>query len=183
MKTTYAGLDLSSGKRHPSHLSVLERDKDGVFWQLESQWWDHKPVTEVVSEAIGLCESHQVQCLLYDSTRGELQVLEERGELPYTWQGVPFTLETKIRLAARLAIALTKKELRLLPDARQQRQLLLVDQLLNAPETAEGHSDCFWSLALALESTYEPPSALDLIAMDLDELDWRDLEDEALIWF
>ena len=146
----FAGLDLGS-RQHPSHMAIVEI-RDDVIWQIISQWWDSAPLDSVIDEAMALGAEHGVDRLCYDDTRGELQVLAERDELPSSWMGVTFTRQSKQRMAARLAMALERGQLKLLPDERQKRQLALVDQMLQAPETDEGHSDCFWSLGLALEA-------------------------------
>ncbi len=158
----YAGLDLGS-KRHPSHLAVLE-ERDGILYQIESRWFDPPcMLIEVVNETIKLCERLNVRRLAFDGTRGELQILAERRELPWNWRGVTFTPELKRKMAGRLAVYLEQGKLKLLSDERQRRSLLQVNALLKAEaDEATGHGDAFWSLALALEAAHTGTSIADL---------------------
>jgi len=154
----YAGLDLGS-KQHPSHLAVIE-DRNGIYFQVVSKWWDAPcALIEVVEETTCLFQKLKVQRLCWDATRGELQVLKEQGKLPWRWQGVVFTPESKKKMAGRLAVYLEQRRLKLLPDERQTRSLLQVDALLKAEaDENTGHGDAFWSLALSLEAAHENPS-------------------------
>jgi hypothetical protein len=53
-------------------------------------------------------------------------------------------------MATELDKAITNKQIELLDDDRQRRQILTVDCDLQAPETSEGHGDAFFSLCLAI---------------------------------
>ncbi len=155
----YAGLDLGS-KTHPSHLAVIEKRDDGIFYQVKSQWWDPPcALIQVVEETIRLCKRLRIKRLAYDATRGELQTLAEERRLPPTWQAVVFTSESKKQMAGRLAVYLEQGKLKLLPDERQTRSLLQVNALLKAEaDESTGHGDAFWSLAMALEAAHSRPS-------------------------
>ncbi|MFB6271983.1 MAG: hypothetical protein ABEL51_03710 [Salinibacter sp.] len=157
-KHVYGGLDISSGKRHPSHLAVLKgHETEGglVFYQTVSKWFDQTPLIEVLDEAKQICADEGVEALYFDNTRDELTVSMDQHEVPRNWNPVHFTAQLKWKMAHQLDRALHLGELKLLPDERQQRQLILVDQLLKAEETDEGHADVFWSLALALDAASE----------------------------
>lgn len=148
---TYAGLDISSGKRHPSHLAIIRSD-NGIYYQTASEWFDETPLNDVLEACKALCSEHGVERLLFDNTRDELTVPMSRGDVPSNWEGIKFTAQGKYEMARRLEYLLHAGELKLLPDERQKRQLALVDDMLKAEESAEGHADCFWSLALAVKA-------------------------------
>ena len=149
--TAYGGLDISSGKRHPSHLAII-RTEDGVYYQTVSEWFDETALNDVLEACKALCDEHGVSRLLFDNTRDELTVPMARGDVPGNWEEERFTAQGKFEMARRLEYVLNAGELKLLPDERQQRQLALVNDMLKAEETAEGHADCFWSIALAVKA-------------------------------
>lgn len=169
-----AGFDLGR-KRHPSHLSVLievvyhvhspEREEalrqlgrdDGSIrrtYQLASVWFDDEPYTKQLETLRELFEKFHVSYCMWDATRGELEALRERSELPDAMLGggVVFTKELKEKLAAALNMAIEREELKLLNDERMKKSLLMVTNTLSAGESESGHGDAFWSLALALEA-------------------------------
>ncbi|MFB6271984.1 MAG: hypothetical protein ABEL51_03715 [Salinibacter sp.] len=109
------------------------------------------PLGRVIEQAMELANYHGTTRLFYDENRGELQTLNQRDELPDSWEGQPLDLQTKQRIAGQLSLALERGELRLLPDERQQRQLTLVDSFLKTPDD-EDEAGVFWSLALAVDA-------------------------------
>lgn len=165
-KPGYAGLDLSSGKQHPIHLAVLKRDiVSPVLYQVASVWVDPPfRIAPTVDYLIQVCGELGVAYLAYDATRPELQMMQERGELPQGWEPVVFTMENKYRLAGALHWALQRRLLKVLPDQRQHRSVQQVDYMLQATEVPGlGHGDSFWSLALAVSIALERPEHTDLL--------------------
>jgi hypothetical protein len=79
----------------------------------------------------------------------------EQGTLPGEMKGIPFTSKSKYTMATELDKVVTNRMIQLLPDERQRRQILTVDCDLQAPETAEGHGDSFFSLCLAVQAWSE----------------------------
>jgi len=162
----YAGLDVGRFV-HPSHLAVivpLERDDSGVpahkrhFVQVASVWLDDEPYVEqikVIKEVLAVGVGSRK--LYYDNTRGELVALREQGLLPSWWKGVVLTQENKRQMAQRLLLALEQGRLKLLPDERQKKSLLQVNNLLKADEVGSEHGEAFTSLCLALEATRWKP--------------------------
>ncbi len=166
----YAGLDVGRFV-HPSHLAVIasvEQEneylnepipwKERHYVQIASVWLDDVPYSEQIREiqSVLSCGAKFVR-LLYDDTRGELVALREQGLLPTGWRGVVLTAENKREMAQRLLLALEQDRLKLLPDERQKRSLLQVNNLLKAEEVGSEHGEAFTSLMLALEATRVRP--------------------------
>ena len=160
---SYAGIDI--GKvRHPSHICVLTYDdKTGILWQRESiflQEVDHVEQLEICKELI---ERYQISKFYYDASRGEWDVFRERGELPPQMEPMHFNQYTRGAMAYAIRYFLSQKvdidgpdgrrhespKLRLLPDERQLRQLLSVDDELQSLDSRWEHGDAFWSLGMA----------------------------------
>jgi len=146
------GWDLAK-KAHPAHYAEFK--KVGSKWiQICQKWfdkWDHTEQLEWIEKRI---ERHGVYIVHYDDTRGELEVLDEKGELPDELEPVHFSHKRKFALATNMNKAITNGEVEFLADSRQRSQILIVNNDLQAPQSKEGHGDSFWSVCLAL-SEYE----------------------------
>ncbi len=153
-KFCYGGLDIGK-KRHPSHLSILAENRRGRLVQIASIWLDSRDYTDQLDICKRLTDNYRIQGLKYDDTRAELEGFNERGELPSQMEGVTFTKKRKFEMAATFEKEVKNKTLMLLPDERQKRQILNVDNDLQSMETAEGHGDAFWSNALAIDAARE----------------------------
>jgi hypothetical protein len=68
--------------------------------------------------------------------------------------------------------------MRLLADERQTSQILSVNNELKAPETPMGHGDAFFSIAMALQATFESSHYLVQTVGNLQEI-LKDLEEGA----
>jgi len=144
------GLDLGK-KTHPSHLAFFE-DTGTELVQRLSRWFDRTDYTEQVEVVKALDALYTLSGFCYDDTRAELEGFKERRELPRCALGVPMTAKAKFECAAMFGRRVRQKTIRLLPDPRQRRQLLSVDDNLDAPDTAEGHGDSFFSIMLACKA-------------------------------
>lgn len=144
-----AGMDIGK-KRCPSHLVALEK-KEKQWVQILSKWmdgWDYSDQVEYCKMMI----ENWAAWMFYDNTRGELEAFEEQNILPSTMEPMSLTGKERWLIASALnrrVSGTAGERLSLLPDERQRRQLLVVDNTLKAPETNEGHGDAFWSLGLA----------------------------------
>jgi hypothetical protein len=149
-RTIIGGLDIGK-KTHPSHLSVFAQHKKKLV-QIHSKFmdgWNYKDQIEYCREAIN---KFKMDRLLYDNTRAEFDISFEQGDLPDQMEGVTFTSKSKFSMATELDKVITNGLLELIDDDRQKRQILTVDCDLKAPETQEGHGDCFWSICLAINA-------------------------------
>ena len=151
-----AGWDLGK-KRHPAHVVVVGRTRNGHLWQLRPSWWfDGWDYDTQLSFVKSIIVKYKVRVLAYDNTRGELETLAERGELPRQMIPVSLTSGSKWRMATDFDIEVTNKRVHLLDECdeagydRQLEQILTVDNSLTAMETPMGHGDSFWSWALAI---------------------------------
>lgn len=150
------GWDLGK-KRHPAHFTLIGRTTKGELYQVRPSWWfdgwDYDTQLEFIKSAM---QRYHVRALAYDNTRGELELMEERGELPRQMIPVSLTAHHKWKLATDFDVEVTNQRLFLLDESddagydRQLEQILAVDNGLDAMQTAMGHGDSFWSNALAI---------------------------------
>ncbi len=142
-----AGWDLGK-KNHPAHFSVFEkRGKKRV--QIHDHWFDRQDYTAQLEYIQAHVDAMGIYRVFYDATRGELEMLDEKGELPGEFEGVHFTFKGKHKMAGALDRAITNKEIELLNIPRTLNQIMMVNNELQSPETPEGHGDSFWSVALS----------------------------------
>lgn len=161
-----AGFDIGK-KRHPSHLAVFET-RNGKSQQIASRWmdgWDytngtgefdpsHPTQFEYLLEAK---KAFGIDRLLYDGTRGEFDSIKDAGRMPAEFEAVIFTKKRMVALATTMNDRFTQGTVELIDDARQQNQLLAVNNNLQAIETPQGHGDSFWSNAMGLNEGEESP--------------------------
>ncbi len=147
---TFGGMDLGK-KTHPSHLAIYA--VRGIrLYQVHSKFmdgWNYIDQLEYVRECI---KFFKVARLDFDNTRAEFEGFYEAGELPEEMQGVSFNAKNKFTMAAEFDKLVTQKRIFLLEDERQKRQILSVDNDLNAITTREGHGDAFFSNCLAIRA-------------------------------
>ena len=149
-----AGFDI--GKHaHPSHLAVFERWYKNDQWyykQILSKWMDKWTYTDQVEYLSMVCDLFSVTNLRYDNTRGEFESFDEQGKLPQAMK--PKNLIGKFRhgLSTNFDAITTSQRVEYINDKRQTEQILAVNDNLEAVESADGHGDSFWSVALALNN-------------------------------
>lgn len=145
-----AGLDI--GKHaHPSHLCVFSKDRAGHYTQLFSKFFDG---VEYIKQAMfinDLIKNWKIDRVYFDNTRGEFEGFLEQGIIMKNlWKPVRFGTQEKYTMAANSEKMVKDKKVSLVNDDRQTKSILAVNNDLDALETAEGHGDAFWSIALAL---------------------------------
>ncbi len=146
----YAGMDLGK-KAHPSHLAIFAT-RHGSLYQVHSKFmdgWNYIDQLEYVRDAI---KYFKVARLDFDNTRAEFEGFYEAGELPEEMQGLVFNGKNKFTMAAEFDKLVAQKRIYLLNDDRQRRQILSVDNDLNAIATKDGHGDAFFSVCLAIRA-------------------------------
>ena len=146
----YAGMDLGK-KAHPSHLAIFATRK-GRLYQVLSMFmdgWNYCDQLDYVRSAI---KYFKVARLDFDNTRAEFEGFYEAGELPEEMQGLVFNAKNKFTMAAEFDKLVAQKRIYLLSDDRQRRQILSVDNDLNAIATKDGHGDAFFSVCLAIRA-------------------------------
>lgn len=140
------GWDLGK-KNHPAHFVVFEkRNKKRV--QIVDRWFDRKDYTAQLDFIKECIEAMGIYRVFFDSTRGELEMLEETGELPPELEGIHFTFKAKHAMANAFDRAITNDEIELINIPRSLNQILVVNNDLQAPSSAEGHGDSFWSIGM-----------------------------------
>jgi hypothetical protein len=142
-----AGWDLGKHS-HPAHFTVIEKRGDARV-QVFDKWFDGVDYTEQLDFIKDKVNDLNIDNVYYDATRGELEVLTERGELPAEFVGISFTRKIKFALATEFEKAVTNKKLSIIDNDRTIDQICTVDNELNAPETKDGHGDSFFSFSLA----------------------------------
>lgn len=140
------GWDLGK-KNHPAHFVVFEK-RGNKRIQIHDHWFDHEDYTDQLDYITSHVTSMSVYKVFYDSTRGELEMLDETGELPGEFEGVHFTFKVKHKMANCFDRAITNKEIELLNIPRTLNQILMVNNDLQAPTSPEGHGDSFWSVCM-----------------------------------
>lgn len=150
----FGGFDIGK-KRNPSHLALFEL-VDGMLEQRVSMWMDNWDYIDQVDKLRELGVSYNVDKLPYDNTRGEFESFKEAGTLPEFMEPISMSGKKNGEIASGFEQRVRNKvqgqtspTIKFLPDARQKRQILAVDNQLHAPDTAEGHGDSFWSCGLA----------------------------------
>jgi hypothetical protein len=149
-RNVVAGFDIGK-KTHPSHLCVLAEHNNKLI-QLHSKFMDGWDYTDQIAYLCQAIKVFKIDALLYDDTRAEFEASYEQGQLAGEMSGVAFTAKTKFAMATELDKLVTNKSIQLLDDERQKRQIITVDCDLQAPDTAEGHGDAFFSLCLAVKA-------------------------------
>jgi len=148
-----AGFDI--GKHaHPSHLAVYAVKGDN-WRQLLSKWFDRVNYTDQVDYIKEMIEALDIDTVYYDATRGELEALEELGELPVEFEPVIFSRRSKHALATQFEIRVEKNRITFVADDRQISQIVAVTNDLDAIQSKEGHGDSFWSNALCFKELTE----------------------------
>jgi hypothetical protein len=157
------GWDLGK-RRHPAHVSVFELEGRNLK-QIHVKYFDKIDYGDQLRYVKKLIDNLHIDAGYYDASRGELEALDEQGEVPPELEGVTFTHKRKNAMANMLDVLITRSlsnqsadddsELEVLSiefinDKRSLDQMLMVDNDLNAVETPEGHGDSFWSVCLAL---------------------------------
>lgn len=145
-----AGMDLGK-KTHPSHLSIFFESK-GSLIQVHSKFMDGWNYNDQIDYCKRAIEFFKIDTLYFDNTRAEFETSAENNTLPKQMKGITFTSKSKFSMSTELDRLITSKKLLLIEEPRQRRQILSVDCDLNAPETAEGHGDAFFSLCLAVKA-------------------------------
>ena len=140
------GWDLGK-KNHPAHFFVVEKRK-GKRVQIHDKWFDHEDYVDQLEYIQSYIETMGIYRVFYDATRGELEMMVEKGELPSEFEGVSFTFKVKHKMAGAFDRAITNKQIELLNVQRTLNQILIVNNELQAPESKEGHGDSFWSCGL-----------------------------------
>ncbi len=140
------GWDLGK-KNHPAHFTIYEKRGDKRV-QVHDRWFDRVDYTKQLEHIESYIEVMRIDWIYFDSTRGEMEMLEETGELPGEMEGVAFTFKSKHKMAEAFDRCLTNKKIEMLNIPRSLNQMLIVNNDLQAPETPEGHGDSFWSTCL-----------------------------------
>lgn len=168
---------LDMGKRvHPGHLVFFAPTSGGRIKQILSRWYDKCELREMIADASEYAELFNARIVYVDNTRADFEAVDEQGfvvlsekdefgnDIPETRRVVeitrtltPIVITRKVRwpMGQRMRLALESGKVLLLPDDRQKRQLLLVDQQLEAAETAEGHAEPFTTIGLAIQAAFE----------------------------
>lgn len=162
----YAGWDLGK-KRHPSHISIFEV-VDGVPEQVYQKFWDGVTYNQQLKDVVDLHERFMIDKVIYDATRGEFELEEERGEMPKWCEGLRFTNKTNHANANHMSKFIERGDIGLINDDRMLKVICQMNNDLKAVESELGHGDSFWSIALALIDVDLPQRGLPVVMMSLD---------------
>ena len=151
LECVIAGFDIGK-KRNPSHLAIFKAYR-GEFKliQMVSKFLDGVDYTEQANFINEVTERFDIDFGYYDNTRAELSDRDVHDN----WKPMIFTIKIKRQLAQMFEKFVRKDSIELIQDKRQREQIVSVNNDLIAPETPEGHGDCFWSIALACMAYYD----------------------------
>lgn len=149
------GWDLGK-KTHPSHVAFFEiipdvRDEECPFTmrQVYSRFLDQQDYSKQLPEIYEMAQAYRVQVLAYDNTREEFETFRELGQMPRHFEGIKMTSVQRSAIATDLEYMFVRGKIGVIADEHRQRESVLsVDDQLNAPVTAAGHGDAFFSIAL-----------------------------------
>ncbi len=143
-----AGLDVGK-RKNPSHLVIFIDDDHGNLINIFQEFWDGVEYIEQASRITQAIENFGIDKMYIDATRGEM---EERS-LPRECVLIKFTgrgQRNQSTYASDFARYVEKKKIQLIDDDRFISQITCMPNTLKAPNTAGGHADSFWSVALAV---------------------------------
>jgi len=143
---------------HPSHFTVFEVNPKGLYRQIYQIFFDNWDYLKQVEFINNIAEVLMIDQIRFDNTRGELESFMESGVCHRSlWRPVPFTAKEKFSLASNFEKFVLIGQLRLQNDQRMINSILAVNNNLDSIETADGHGDAFWSIALALSCKQSAP--------------------------
>lgn len=153
-----AGLDIGK-KKHPATFQIFEV-KDGkaimIHHKVMKKWayYTGEPFDPLKPSQVEYCkEAIKKFCIdkiYYDNTRGELEGASDMHYLTPHFVPVVFTHKMKVQLATDFEKAVLNKQLEIFDDEEMLNSICSVTNDLLSIESAIGHADCFWSVALAL---------------------------------
>jgi len=171
-QVTVGGLDMGK-RKHPGHLAIFE-PHSGKLTQVLSRWFDRCEYRKMVAEASRYCEYFNCVSMGIDNTRADFEGFYEQGYVLLTEHDeagnelsreilklhpamtpIMINTSTKWPMAQRMRSVMEVGRIEYLPDLRQKRQLLLIDQQLHAAETQEGHGEPFTSIGFAVQAAFE----------------------------
>lgn len=141
---TVAAIDIGK-KRHPSHFVIYKSNGEEMI-QISQVFLDSWSYTRQAKFLNDVLEIFGIDKGYVDNTRGEL---EDRS-LDQKWTLLTFTSKNRMQMAQLFEKYVSGKKIKIIADERQKSQIISVDGELNAPETALGHGDSFWSNAMAI---------------------------------
>jgi phage FluMu gp28-like protein len=163
----YVGVDV--GREHDlTVIWVLEKLGD-VFYTQFVEVMNAEPFDSQESALYSVLELPQVKRCCIDQTGIGRQFTEraQRRFGKYKVEGVTFTSAVKEELAYPVRRAFEEKRVRIPPDEKIRADLRAIKKEMTASGNirftadrgANGHSDRFWALALALHAGSRPPSS------------------------
>jgi hypothetical protein len=184
-KIVVAGFDIGK-KIHPSHLAVfikefVREDEQGQdvfsYRQIYGHWFDKVDYKDQVDYLNRVCEYFNISRLLYDDTRGEFQSFAERGVLDKCMEPLVMSSRRVGAMAAHFGGLVNQDLVHFINERRQITQILMVDNDLRAQENSQGHSDAFYSCAMATwEAKSKIPKIWSLYGDDSDSKEASDSE-------
>jgi hypothetical protein len=143
-----AGVDIGK-RKNPTHVAVFVDDNNENLINIHQAFWDNLDYIEQIERIKTMIANFGIDKMYIDATRGEV---EDRG-LPHEAVMIKFSgkgQRNQASYATDFAKIVEKGKIRLLDDDRFIAQITCVTNNLQAPVTAYGHGDAFWSVGLAV---------------------------------
>jgi hypothetical protein len=134
-------------KVHPSHVSILEWTGKKAI-QRYQKFLDGMDYTNQVRFVNNLWDDFSCNVGCFDASRGEIDPFIEQHMLPSMLKPISFTRKQNKAMATSFDQFVSEDKLELINNERMINQILVVDNDLKAPETAGGHGDSFWTIAM-----------------------------------
>lgn len=152
-KDIVGGWDLGK-KVHPANFKVFE--VDGENWtEIHSKWFDGVDYIDQLAHIEEAIEALEIDQVYYDNTRGELEALVEKNQVPP--ECVPVVLSSKKRKALSTLFdqKVERGQMKQIDDQRAKSTMLAVQDDLDTIENESGHGESFWTTCLALQFEVE----------------------------
>lgn len=153
-----AGLDIGK-KKHPAALEVFEIN-NGKAVQIHRKmmkgwrYYSAKPFDPLKPSQLEYCKdaikNFGIDKLYYDNTRGEFEGAADSGMLTPHFIPVVFTPKMKIQIATDFEKIVLNKQLEIFDIEEMLSSICSVTNDLVSIETAGGHADEFWAIAMAM---------------------------------
>ena len=148
----FAGYDVGK-KRHPSHLAVFMKKKDGKLRMIHQSFHDRIDYQEQARRLTLAVENFGIRRMLIDNTRAEM---EERGLPPecilvsMSSRGSGGAGKLRKEAATFFGKYVSERRIEIIDEVRCVTQIICVGSDLQSPETMYGHGESYWSIALAI---------------------------------
>jgi len=147
-----AGADIQSSRKskHATHMVAFVQ-RDDILYQIKSEWLAGATYTAQFQRFKTMIKNLNISRFYVDNSNSAFDPFFQSGHAPPEMCEVRIKdRKTKEHMASCLELAFANDEIRLIKDDRQTRSLLQTQANLKSSVTADGHSDAFTSIGMAV---------------------------------